>query len=62
MDKKQARSIAATMLLDLVKHQPGMVQFPSPSGPTNFGADAAKFCTEFIDTYSEWVMKNAQER
>jgi hypothetical protein len=59
MDLKDAREVATSMLVALVKNQPNLIQFATSS---KRGNDAAAFCTDFIDSYADWLVRNNQPK
>ncbi|CAB3804848.1 hypothetical protein [Paraburkholderia caffeinilytica] len=56
MEKPAARTSARRLLLKILETQPNLMQFNG--GPQNRGDDAANFCIKFIETYSDWLLKN----
>lgn len=60
MDSRDAKETANHMLMLLIKNQPGLIQYPSGSGPSGHGQDLATFCADFIDTYAAWLIKDGK--
>jgi hypothetical protein len=60
MNKTAAYGVATGLLHDLIKNQPQLFHFSGSAGPAGFGKEAATFCTEFIDTYAEWLVKREE--
>ena len=55
MELKDARTLAKTLLSEVIAHQPNMIA--GAHGHTRIdGESVAKFCSEFTETYSAYLV------
>jgi hypothetical protein len=56
MDQNRANIFATDLLKHVIEHQPDLLSYAT-SFSTPDGAEVAKFCIDFIKTYSAELMK-----
>lgn len=59
MEIDQARTAAKSLLTHILEHQPNLLDMQSGVHTGN-GAEVARFCSDFIDTYAKYLVERAK--